>query len=149
MTQNASRGWIAMLIVGVVLSAGVARASVPLIWGFGGVRDYGTHCLSPNDDGSSARIDLTPAFPSGLRFFSATHTSAFVNTNGNITFSGSVSTYTPNAFPVANQPMIAPYWGDVDTRGGVVNVTIRVPAPNSAGVPSSRAPMNVPIENFR
>ena len=116
MTQNASRGWIAILIVGVVLSAGVARASVPLIWGFGGVRDYGTSCLSPDRLVSSARIDLTPAFPSGLRFFSATHTSAFVNTNGNITFSGAEPVYTPDAFPVASRPMIAAYWADVDLR---------------------------------
>jgi hypothetical protein len=42
----------------------------------------------------------------------------FVNTNGNITFRTGLGTYTPQAFPVANQPMIAPWWGDVDTRGG-------------------------------
>jgi MYXO-CTERM domain-containing protein len=27
-----------------------------------------------------------------------------------------VSTYTPTAFPIASQPMIAPWWGDADTR---------------------------------
>jgi len=75
----------------VALSAvPAARAAVPLINTFGGPRGFGTRCLSPNDDGSSARIDLTPYFPSGLHFFSATHTSAYVNTNGNITFSGAV-----------------------------------------------------------
>ncbi len=89
---------------------------VPLIEGFGGPNEFGNRCLSPNDDGSSMRIDLAPAFPSGLRFFGAMHTAMFVNTNGNITFTGALSTYTPRAFPVAAQPMIAPFWADVDIR---------------------------------
>ena len=94
-----------------------ARAQAPaLINGFGGAAGYGTACLSPNDDGSSASIPITAAFPSGLHFFSGTYNNMYVNTNGNITFSGAVPTYTPNAFPVANQPMIAPYWADVDIR---------------------------------
>jgi len=93
-----------------------AQAQTPLLSGLGGPRDYGTACLAPNDDGSSASIDLTPAFPAGLRFFTRSHMTAFVNTNGNITFSEPLPTFTPEAFPVADQPMIAPYWGDVDIR---------------------------------
>ncbi|MBI5485747.1 MAG: hypothetical protein HY905_00280 [Deltaproteobacteria bacterium] len=116
MSQRRIRTWLPLLVVGTMLAAGAAHATVPLITGFGGVRDYGTHCLSPNDDGSSALIDLTPAFPAGLRFFTSTHTSAYVNTNGNITFSGAEPVYTPEAFPVASRPMIAAYWADVDVR---------------------------------
>jgi hypothetical protein len=91
---------------------------VDLIGGLGGTAGFGDNmsCLSQNDDGSSPRIDITRAFPRGLRFFTTTHTSVYVNTNGNITFSGPLSTYTPRAFPVASQPMIAPYWADVDIR---------------------------------
>jgi hypothetical protein len=70
----------------------------------------------PNDDGSSLAIDITPAFPGGLNFFGTTYRSVFLNTNGNITFNGAVGTYTPDAFPVSDQPMIAPYWADVDIR---------------------------------
>lgn len=99
-----------------LMAPSLALAQVPLIGGLGGPRGYGAQCLCPNDDGSSVAIDLRPAFPSGLRFFDRTHTTAYVNTNGNITFSGPLPTYTPRAFPVANQPMIAPYWADVDTR---------------------------------
>ncbi|HEY3353926.1 MAG TPA: nidogen-like domain-containing protein, partial [Polyangia bacterium] len=106
----------ALSVIASLLGAVAAHAQASLYSGFGGVAGYGTQCLSPNDDGSSAQIDITPAFPSGLHFFTNVHTTAFVNTNGNITFSGRVSTYTPNPFPVANQPMIAPYWGDVDIR---------------------------------
>jgi len=41
-----------------------------------------------------------------------------LNNNGNVSFGGSLGTYTPSPFPIADQRMIAPWWGDVDTRGG-------------------------------
>jgi MYXO-CTERM domain-containing protein len=89
--------------------------------GLGGPNDYGTSCLSYNDDGSSVAIPLEPAFgAAGLNFFGMTHRTMYVNTNGNITFSGPVSTYTPDAFPLRRTmptPMIAPYWTDIDNRG--------------------------------
>ena len=108
---------VAIWLVGMVLlGPAEAHAEATLLDGFGGTVGYGVDCLSHNDDGSSAMIDLTPAFPAGLRFFDRTHTTAYVNTNGNITFAGAVPTYTPEAFPVADQPMIAPYWADVDIR---------------------------------
>jgi MYXO-CTERM domain-containing protein len=94
----------------------------PLITGLGGVAGFGNPavagqgCLARNDDGSSASLSLTPYFPAGLSFFGTTHTSAFLNTNGNITFSAALSTFTPSAFPVAARPMIAPFWADVDIR---------------------------------
>jgi hypothetical protein len=103
--------------LGVATLPSIGAAQAPLLTGLGGPRDFGTDCLSPNDDGSSALIDLTPAFPGGLQFFGRRHTSTYVNTNGNITFSDSLGTYTPDPFPVADQPMIAPYWADVDIRG--------------------------------
>jgi len=105
-----------VLLSAFFLSSAVASAQAPLLTGLGGELGYGTSCLHRNDDGSSPRIDLTPAFPAGLRFFDMTHTSVFVNTNGNLTFSRALSTFTPRAFPVAAQPMIAPFWADIDTR---------------------------------
>ncbi|NIS29877.1 MAG: hypothetical protein GWO04_07890 [Actinobacteria bacterium] len=128
------RAAFAAVVCLCLTSAGAAQA--PLIDGFGGTVDYGTSCLSPNDDGSSAEIDITSAFPGGLRFFDTTHNSIFVNTNGNISFSDRLSTYTPDAFPVADRPMIAPYWGDVDIRRltsgtcqGSIGVTCTVCSP--------------------
>ena len=106
----------AILLAGLV-PAFSSSAQVPLIADGGGTVGFGTECLSPNDDGSSLVIPLAEAFPSGVRFFDRTHTNMYVNTNGNITFSGSLRTYTPRSFPVADQPMIAPYWADVDIRG--------------------------------
>ena len=105
-----------LAVLALLSPASVAPAQVPLLDGFGGPRSYGASCLGPNDDGSSRVVDLTPVFPSGLRFFERTHTSMYVNTNGNITFSGQLPQYTPDAFPVADQPMIAPFWADVDIR---------------------------------
>ena len=41
-----------------------------------------------------------------------------VNNNGDISFTRAVTTFTPQAFPLADDlELIAPYWSDVDTRG--------------------------------
>jgi len=107
----------AAVFVAVLTLAPTAHA-VPLLDTFGGPVGYGTNVLPANDDGSSDAIDLTAAFPGGLNFFGGPYTEVWVNNNGNVTFSGPVFNYTPMPFPVADRPMIAPYWGDVDTRGG-------------------------------
>lgn len=101
----------------LVLGAPTAHA-VPLLDTFGGPVGYGTSILPANDDGSSGATALTSAFPGGLNFFGGPYTEFWVNNNGNITFAGAQFNYTPTPFPVAMRPMIAPYWGDVDTRGG-------------------------------
>ena len=108
--------------------------AIPLLDGFGGPTGYGLpqFCLHPNDDGSYAGppptsgfpavpVDITRAFPLGINFFGVTHRAMFVNTNGNISFRVYLSERTPVPFPVmtmSRQPMIAPWWADVDTRGG-------------------------------
>lgn len=113
----------AVVLVAAVLALGVspsrAAAQATLLTGLGGPTGHGPNVLPANDDGSSAVISLAAAFPAGLRFFGATHTNIYVNNNGNVTFAGPVGAFTPVAFPVASQPMIAPWWGDVDTRGAV------------------------------
>ncbi|MDQ3035701.1 MAG: hypothetical protein M3Y87_25065, partial [Myxococcota bacterium] len=107
----------ALLVVTLALPIRTVRAA-PLLTGFGGPGGYGTGVLPGNDDGSSSSLPLTVAFPGGVRFFGGPYTQFWVNNNGNITFSGAVGTFTPTPFPVAARPMIAPYWADVDTRGG-------------------------------
>ena len=90
--------------------------------------------LTSNDDRSS-RIQISTIFP----FFGVGHTTVFVsdcwdsktwnhgckythwtqvNNNGLVSFGESVSTYTPDVFPLRNSSLqlIAPFWADVDTR---------------------------------
>jgi hypothetical protein len=69
--------------------------------------------LPRNDDGSSsAAIGL--GFD--LRFFGASYSQVWVNNNGNVTFDGPLSVYTPTPISSAGVRMIAPFWADVDTR---------------------------------
>jgi len=98
-------------------AAADASAQATLLTGLGGPVGFGNDTGLVNDDGSSSAIDIRMAFPSGLCFFGRTYTSVYINTNGNITFNGPVGTFTPSPFPIGSQPMIAPFWADVDTRG--------------------------------
>jgi Nidogen-like/PEP-CTERM motif len=79
----------------------------------GGERGYGTESLFANDDESSSLLNL----PFEIRWFDRAYSTFFLNNNGNITFNSQLGTYTPNPFPISGQPMLAPYWADVDTRG--------------------------------
>lgn len=89
-------------------------------WDGSGESGFGDLALNRNDDGSTSAIafDDFPLlkFDSGLNFFGTTYDQAYINNNGNITFNSPVSSFTPQSFPVSSQPMIAPFWGDVDTR---------------------------------
>ena len=51
-------------------------------------------------------------------FFGTPQTEVFINNNGNLSFGSSFSTFSPSGFPVSGFPMVAPFWGDVDTRSG-------------------------------
>lgn len=93
-------------------SAVVAVVASPLLTGFGGDSGYGTQIMAPNDDGSSVLQTL----PFALNFFGNSYSSFYVNNNGNISFENPLSAFTPAVFPISRVPMIAPYWGDVDTR---------------------------------
>jgi cysteine-rich repeat protein len=116
---------IALLLAGLVAVVPArVEAQADLIDDFGGPDGFGEDTLEPSDDGSSGAISVTEAFPSGLNFFGSIHRTLFINNNGNITFTGPVSLFIPEPFPVSERPMIAPFWGDVDTRvqtGSAVN----------------------------
>jgi hypothetical protein len=71
--------------------------------------------MLPNDDGSSALINL----PFTFDFYGNAYNSLFINNNGNISFVSPYMTWTANSFPDSSYNMIAPFWGDVDTRGGM------------------------------
>lgn len=94
-------------------------APTDLLDGLGGPTGYGEGTLALSDDGASEPIDLGAAFPSGVLVYGTTYTSVYVNNNGSISFGGAITSYTPTPFPVTERPMIAPFWGDVDTRSGM------------------------------
>jgi gliding motility-associated-like protein len=68
-----------------------------------------------NDDGSSNQVSL----PFNFCFYGASNTDCYINNNGNISFGAAYGTFTANSFPDPNFIMIAPFWGDVDTRNAV------------------------------
>lgn len=67
-----------------------------------------------NDDGFSGPINLGYTLSN---FFGNDYTQFFVNNNGNITFNSGLSSFTPQGPQGATQPVIAPFFADVDTRG--------------------------------
>jgi hypothetical protein len=71
-------------------------------------------CGRNDDDYSSAAIPLNFTFD----LYGTGQTSVYVNNNGNISFGNGYCTYTASGFPIADYPMVAPFWGDVDTRAG-------------------------------
>jgi hypothetical protein len=68
---------------------------------------------SRNDDGFSGPINL--GFT--LNFFGTNQTQFFTNNNGNISFGAGIFAFTPVGPTGAPQPIISPFFADVDTRG--------------------------------
>ncbi len=66
--------------------------------------------LPRNDDNSTGLISLPFAFS----LFGTSYTGCYVNNNGNISFNQPVFQYDATGFP-APEPMVAAFWGDVDT----------------------------------
>ncbi|MDX1411105.1 MAG: hypothetical protein R3351_03030, partial [Nitrospirales bacterium] len=63
-----------------------------------------------NDD-DSAELSL----PFTFTLYGTPFNSVFINNNGNLSFGQLFSTFTASGFPVNGFPMVAPFWGDVDT----------------------------------
>lgn len=75
--------------------------------------DIGPIILGGNDDGSVGPIQL----PFPVPVYGNTYTQFWINNNGNVTFTGPLSTYTAFAFPNNRGIVIvAPFFADVDTR---------------------------------
>jgi hypothetical protein len=101
------------------VGAAILTAPPGLISGLGTDTGYGILALAHGDDNSSGAINITSVFGSaGIDFFGTHYTSLYINNNGNITFGAPDSAYTPTAINAGfHNPIIAPFWADVDTRG--------------------------------
>jgi len=71
---------------------------------------------SRNDDGFSGPINL--GFTNPLSFFGQNYNQFWANNNGNISFNGGIDAFTPSGPTGASQPIISPFFADVDTRNG-------------------------------
>lgn len=69
--------------------------------------------LGANDDGSTGLVDIGFS----VNFFGLSATKLYVNNNGNVTFDGPLSAFTPFDLASTNRQIIAPFFADVDTRG--------------------------------
>ncbi len=92
--------------------------TTPLLNTLGGTAGFGEISVARGDDNSSSKIDVSGVFgASGLNFFGTNYTGLYVNTNGSLTFIVASDSFTPTAITgVTNNPLIAPFWYDADTR---------------------------------
>lgn len=103
-------------LVGPVLTPGAVRVDLDL----NGQDRFVANILPRNDDGSSGQISLVNpgGFSAPINFFGPSYSSLYVNNNGNITFNGPLSTFTPFGLTGnTNVPIIAPFFADVWTFG--------------------------------
>lgn len=97
------------LLCAVVALAAAGTAAAQVVRSNPGFKTYS---VARNDDGSS------PLQPLGftINLFGKVRSSVFVNNNGNITFDSALSTFTPFGLRRTEREIIAPFFGDVDTR---------------------------------
>ncbi|NXT19858.1 SNED1 protein, partial [Syrrhaptes paradoxus] len=76
--------------------------------------EVGDSVTPREDDGMSPKI--VPWEP--FSFYGHSHRALYVNNNGVVSFGMGVPEFTPQPFPLAQRPFVAPYWADVDTRLG-------------------------------
>ena len=74
--------------------------------------DCTEHAIARNDDEYSPGVDM----PFGVDFYGQHYNQLWVNNNGNVTFDGPLSTYTPFGLKATSAAIIAPFFADVDTR---------------------------------
>jgi VCBS repeat-containing protein len=102
------------------VAVGYLTAGNSMINNLGGAHGFGEHTVDTGDDNSTSAINFESVFGSaGINFFGVNYTSLYINNNGNISFSSTNGSFTPSSINGAYaNPIIAPFWGDVDTRGG-------------------------------
>lgn len=94
----------------------LAALTAPMAYA-GAVHDanlFQTNTLAGNDDGSTGSVNI--GF--GINFYGVAQSTLFVNNNGNVTFNAPLGTFTPFGLTTSSIAIIAPFFADVDTRGG-------------------------------
>ncbi|MEQ9692874.1 nidogen-like domain-containing protein [Shimia sp. SDUM112013] len=104
----------ALLLVGAKLPV---EGSGMIIDSLGGSHGFG-EVQVPRGDDTSFRIDLTSIFENGINWFGhrLAANAVFINQNGTLTFGAAFLDFPTLENADAARNMIAPFWGDVDTR---------------------------------
>lgn len=95
------------LAVAVTLLAGVTSVHAAAI-----LPGFDSNTLARNDDLSTGPVNI--GFT--VNFFGVVHNTLFVNNNGNVTFDAVLEAFTPFPLTSTDRQIIAPFFGDVDTR---------------------------------
>ena len=108
---------VILCILAISCFISVEAFAITMVNGLGGPEGYGENQFADNDDGSIT-IDVSSVFTGGLNFFGTTYSTIYLNNNGNITFGTPIWAYQPyDLSGNTGNPIIAPYFADVDTRG--------------------------------
>jgi hypothetical protein len=99
-------GLLALSLAGFLAAGSTASAQLRSFTG------YDSQTLPANDDGSTGLVNL--GFTAD--FYGTNYSQTYVNNNGNITFDSALATYTPFGLTGTGHVIIAPFFGDVDTR---------------------------------
>ena len=104
------------LLLAALVFSGIATGS------FAGIvrSGFDASSMGRNDDSSSDRRPL--GFSNAINFGGANYTSLYVNNNGNVTFDGALSAFTPFGIATLNRAIIAPFFADVDTRNALSGI---------------------------
>lgn len=108
-TRRATSSAVKLLLGGAAV---VALAVAPPVQAGAIVGGFNTGILGPNDDNSVGPV----AIGFTVDFYGQVFTSLYVNNNGNITFGGGLGDFTPFDLTSTQSHIIAPFFGDVDTR---------------------------------
>ncbi|PCH84502.1 MAG: hypothetical protein COB89_04495 [Piscirickettsiaceae bacterium] len=103
-----------LILVALLFTGGANAAAV--------VSGFNSNTLAANDDGSTGAVNI--GFTTN--FFGLSFTQLFVNNNGNVTFDSRLSAFTPFDLTSTGRQIIAPFFGDVDTRNAGSPVTYGV-----------------------
>lgn len=103
---------IAVLLTFTALSPTLAGPVAP---------GFATSQLARNDDGATSAVALGFA----ANYFGTTYLDTFISNNGYITFNHGQGIYTPSGLGIGytGQPIIAPFFADVDTRSAASGIT--------------------------
>ena len=92
-----------------------ATDAAELLRDLGGASGFGENVV-PSGDDEFVSVDLAPIWPAGINLWGKPFASVFVNQNGNLTFDGGLTRFTPTALGPFSRVILAPMWLDIDIR---------------------------------